>query len=163
MINELSLERLVEQLWPSTVAAEAPGREVLLRVQSDLPPLYGDPSMISQLVGNLLSNAVKYSRHRSPAIVEIGGGRLPNRPATVFFVRDNGMGFDMRFEKRIFDLFARLVTDAAYEGTGVGLAIARRVVERHRGSIWVESRPGEGTTFFFELPDPAERKEGKND
>jgi PAS domain S-box-containing protein len=134
--------------------------------------LWGDPYRLHQLLANLLSNAVKYNRSALPR-VEIGivdrpAGRdtgadgLGSRPYQTFFVRDNGIGIDHRFHETVFQLFRRLHTLEEFEGSGVGLAICGKIVAAHRGRVWVESQPGQGSTFFVSLPtanEPAESEE----
>ncbi len=113
----------------------------------DLPPCEADPALMKQVLINLLSNAIKFSRMRDPPVVEIGSIEKDGRK--VNFVRDNGIGFDMRYADKIFGVFQRLHNSDEYEGTGVGLAIVHRIIELHGGSIWVESAPDQGTTFYF--------------
>ena len=127
----------------------APERRVDVRVDG-LPPVVGDPAMLRQVVVNLLSNAFKYSKGKDPAVIEVGtedGG-----DHTVFFVRDNGAGFDMKDASRLFRPFQRLHNHSEFEGTGVGLALVRRVVQRHGGRVWAEGEPGKGARFSFSLP-----------
>lgn len=125
------------------------GRPVELKV-GGLPEAYGDRTMVRQLLHNLLSNAVKYSSKRQTARVEVG---VHGDPADrTYYVRDNGVGFDMQYASKLFGLFQRLHADDEFEGTGVGLAIVQRIVQRHGGRVWAESKPGEGATFFFSLP-----------
>lgn len=116
-----------------------------------LPPTYADPRLLHQVWVNLLSNALKYSATRgADARIEVGGeeaGKV-NR----YFVRDNGVGFDMAYAGKLFSAFQRLHTDAEFPGTGIGLATVRRIVARHQGRVWVESQPGQGTTMFFTIP-----------
>jgi PAS domain S-box-containing protein len=113
----------------------------------DLPPCYADPVMLRQVFVNLLSNAMKFTKTREQTKIEIGV--LDEEARTVYFVRDNGIGFDMRYKDKLFKPFQRLHSSTEYEGTGVGLAIVHRILRRHEGSIWAESVLGSGTTFFF--------------
>ena len=113
-----------------------------------LPVVRGDPSLLRVVLQNLLDNAVKYTRHQRPATVEIGALRLDDGD-TAIFVRDNGVGFDMRYADRLFGVFQRLHRADEFEGTGVGLATARRVIHRHGGRIWGEGEPGKGACFYF--------------
>jgi signal transduction histidine kinase len=116
-----------------------------------LPPVLGDDKLLRQLLSNLLDNALKYSRHLEAPVVELGHD--PVRRA--FYLRDNGMGFDMAHAHKLFGLFQRLhAGDGAPGGTGVGLAIVARTLERHGGRIWAEAEPGRGATFWWTLPMP---------
>jgi PAS domain S-box-containing protein len=115
----------------------------------DLPTLRVDPVQMGQLIQNLISNAIKFRGEDSPR-VEITVER--ERSAWRFAVRDNGLGIAPEYAERIFVIFQRLHTREEYPGTGIGLAICKKIVERHGGQIWLESRPGKGATFFFTLP-----------
>jgi PAS domain S-box-containing protein len=126
-----------------------PDRTVNWKVDR-LPPAYGDRSMIRQVLVNLVANAVKFTRPREDAEIEIGA--RSEKAENVYYVKDNGVGFDMQYYGKLFGVFQRLHRDEEFEGTGVGLAIAQRVVHRHGGRIWAESKPGAGATFFFALP-----------
>ena len=99
------------------------------------------------MYANLISNALKFSRNREHPVVEIGS--LTKDGRLIFFVRDNGIGFDMRYARKIFGVFERLNNAEEYEGTGVGLAIVQRIIEIHGGRVWVESEVDKGTTFYF--------------
>jgi light-regulated signal transduction histidine kinase (bacteriophytochrome) len=123
--------------------------EVEFRID-DLVPTYGDQALIKQVWTNLLSNAIKYSRSRHPALVEIGS--VAQNGETIYFVRDNGVGFDMKYAGNLFGVFQRLHRPDEFEGTGVGLAIVQRIVTRHGGRAWAESSVNQGATFFFALP-----------
>jgi len=124
------------------------GRRIELRL-GELPPCQADPVLLKQVWVNLLSNAIKYSRGREPAIIEIGC--LPEPGATVYFVRDNGAGFDMQYANKLFGVFQRLHRADQFEGTGVGLAIVQRIVQRHGGRVWAEAQLNQGAAFYFTI------------
>jgi light-regulated signal transduction histidine kinase (bacteriophytochrome) len=134
-----------------TLEPETNGREIEWRI-SPLPNTVGDASMLRQVLVNLVGNALKYSRGRNPAVIEISGKAEPEE--TVYVVRDNGAGFDMTYSNKLFGVFQRLHRAEDFEGTGIGLAIARRIVERHKGRIWAEGEPDRGAAFHFALPNP---------
>ena len=125
-------------------------RDVQVRVQRDLRTV-ADPRLLHLALENLLGNAWKYSSRREQPVIEFGSAG--KEPKTTYYVRDNGVGFDMSEAEHLFDPFSRLHTD--YDGTGVGLAIVKRVVARHGGRVWAESAVDQGATFYFTLPDPA--------
>ncbi|RJR50323.1 MAG: PAS domain S-box protein [Desulfobacteraceae bacterium] len=114
-----------------------------------LPAAQGDPALIRQVLVNLLENALKFSRNKPNPRVEVGS--FEKDGANVYFVKDNGIGFDMKYYGKLFGVFQRLVTEKEFEGTGAGLAIVQRLVTRHGGRVWAESIPGDGATFFFTL------------
>jgi PAS domain S-box-containing protein len=116
-------------------------------IVSDLPPCQADPILLKQVYANLISNALKFSGKKDHPIVEIGS--ITKDGHLTFFVRDNGIGFDMRYAEKVFGVFQRLHNAKEYEGTGVGLAIVQRIIEIHGGRIWVESEVDRGTTFYF--------------
>jgi light-regulated signal transduction histidine kinase (bacteriophytochrome) len=128
--------------------AERAGRQIDIHI-GELAVSQGDPALLKQVWINLLSNAIKFTGRREHAVVEIGS--VPNPQGTVYFVRDNGTGFDMRYQGKLFGVFQRLHRSEEFEGTGVGLAIVQRIINRHGGRIWVESAVDCGTTFYFSL------------
>jgi PAS domain S-box-containing protein len=114
-----------------------------------MPPAHADRAAIRQVLVNLLSNAVKYAKPTGAIRIEFGG--RSNGDHNLYWVRDLGIGFDPRYAEKIFGVFQRLHTDVEFEGSGVGLAIVQRIVQRHGGRVWAESEPGKGAAFFFTL------------
>jgi signal transduction histidine kinase len=123
--------------------------EMKLNIKT-LPPSKGDHSLIKQVWVNLVSNAIKYSQTKSETDIEIGGYEKDN--LVIYYVKDNGAGFDMQYYDKLFGVFQRLHSQEEFEGTGIGLAIVQRIVHRHKGTVWAESKLGEGTCFYFSLP-----------
>jgi light-regulated signal transduction histidine kinase (bacteriophytochrome) len=119
-----------------------------------LPPVEGDASLLEQVLVNLLSNAFKFTRHKADACIRMGtlaapSGTDPAVTERIYFIRDNGAGFDMKYAGKLFGVFQRLHAQEQFEGTGVGLSIVQRVLQRHGGRIWAESAPGQGAAFYF--------------
>jgi light-regulated signal transduction histidine kinase (bacteriophytochrome) len=133
----------------STDADNAP--EIEWVVASDWPVVPCDPVLVRQVWNNLLSNALKYSRKRDKVRIEIGT-RPRDDGMAEFFVADNGVGFDAKFKGKLFGMFQRLHSESEFEGTGIGLALTRKIVERHGGSIWAEGEKNVGCTIRFSLP-----------
>jgi signal transduction histidine kinase len=132
------------------VLGDAGGHKVHWRV-GPLPAVRGDPAMLRVAFANLLSNALKYSSHREDPVIEIGAWESPGDEQVVF-VRDNGVGFDMKYAGKLFGVFQRLHTADEFEGTGIGLAIVRRIVGRHGGRVWAEGEVHRGAAFYVSLP-----------
>ncbi|MBS1810057.1 MAG: PAS domain S-box protein [Acidobacteria bacterium] len=119
----------------------------------ELPECFADPALLKQVYVNLLANALKFTRNSKQAVIQVGyrPASPPESPVPVFFVKDNGAGFDMKYSHKLFHVFQRLHRAEDYEGTGVGLAIVHRIVQRHGGQIWAESELNQGTSFYFTL------------
>lgn len=157
-VQELSMEALVRRALEDS-ALEREGRAVELAVEP-MPLCAGDPSLLGQVWANLIANALKYTRQRPLASITIGSRQLGGE--TIYFISDNGVGFDMRSAHKLFGVFQRLHRAEEYEGTGVGLAIVQRVIHRHGGRVWGEAEPGQGATFSFTIPGglpPADQRE----
>jgi PAS domain S-box-containing protein len=141
------LDQVVRQAM-TDLFPEAAQREIEWHIEP-LPEIYCDPGLLRLVFSNLLSNAVKFTRTRQPAVIEVGTRQCDG--VTTLFVRDNGVGFDLKYADKLFGVFQRLHRQEDFEGTGVGLATAQRIIHRHGGEIRAESQPDRGATFFFTL------------
>jgi K+-sensing histidine kinase KdpD len=136
--------RAFEQLRHQT-----PERDIQLSI-GELPPAIGDPSLIEQVMVNLLANAIKFTSSRKTAVIEVGG-RIESKE-TIYYVKDNGAGFDEQYAHNLYGVFQRLHSYDDYEGSGVGLSIVKSIIERHGGRVWAEGKVDQGATFYFTLP-----------
>jgi PAS domain S-box-containing protein len=146
--HQLNMNAVVEEALREARKQEQERREIQVNL-ADLPPSQADSLLVKLALRHLFSNALKYTRGREPALIDVGFYQEDGR--IIYFVRDNGIGFDMKYAQRLFGIFTRLHTDPQFEGTGVGLAIAERIFQKHGGAIWAKSEPEAGATFYFTL------------
>lgn len=162
-IFNINMEGLAREVCNELISS-AGKRTVRIEIKA-MPPALGDRSMIRQVFANLISNALKFTAKRADAVIEAGSMAADSGPGTVssgrdkdidkqniYYLKDNGVGFDMHYSDRLFGVFQRLHSSEEFEGTGIGLAIVKRIISKHGGSVWAEGRPGEGATFYFKLP-----------
>jgi PAS domain S-box-containing protein len=147
-ITDVNLSRIATDIINSLKQSH-PNRVVDNQVENDLI-VSGDERLLECVLQNLLENAWKFTQDISPSIIQIGA--LKNSPEPVYFVKDNGIGFDTQYVEKLFQPFHRLHTAEKYEGTGIGLATVKRIIQRHGGRVWAESEKGRGATFYFSLP-----------
>ena len=148
--RQVRLSGIVEEEI-AALKSETADRKIGWRI-ADLPVVDCDPNLIRQVFANMLSNSVKYTRPRAEAVIEIG--RFDAEGDAAIFVRDNGVGFDMKYVDKLFGVFQRLHTSQEFEGTGVGLATVARIVRRHGGRVWAQGEEGKGAAFYFTLGPP---------
>jgi len=149
-IGELDMDVLARKIVDE-IRNSVPERDIQFELQP-LPKSQGDVNMVRQVWNQLIHNAVKFTRPRSCAVIQIEGQLEADR--TVYSIRDNGVGFDMAYADKLFGLFQRLHSSEEFEGTGSGLALVKRILSRHGGNVWVDSKPDIGTVFHFSLPKP---------
>ena len=150
VLSDINMDEISKAVIEELRAA-APGRVPQFNIKT-LPFAYGDTGMIRQVFFDLLSNALKFTRTRENAIIEVGGYFDKETSENVYYVKDNGVGFDMQYINKLFGVFQRLHSDDEFEGTGVGLAIVWRIIHRHGGRTWAEGKVNYGATFYFTLP-----------
>ncbi len=146
--RSLDMEVLIEEVWQELLTIN-PGREINLKI-GQIAVAWGDEALIRQVYINLLDNAVKFSQGKESVLIEAGSSIQDGE--TVYYVRDNGIGFDMQHHNKIFGVFQRLHSDEEYKGTGIGLSLVQRIITRHGGRVWAEGEVGKGATFYFTLP-----------
>jgi PAS domain S-box-containing protein len=144
----IDMQAMAQEVFDE-LAAMAPDRKLKLELRP-LPPAIGTPSMIRQAWINLLNNAIKFTRERDPGVIEVGAQEGADG-VPIYYVKDNGVGFDMRHAEKLFGVFERLHSDAGYEGTGIGLSLVKRIIQRHGGRIWADAEVGRGATFYFTM------------
>jgi PAS domain S-box-containing protein len=151
--KEISSSSIDMNDFVGSIASELLEREQNRKIDlkiNELEDANGDPSMLRQVWINLISNALKYSRKREIAVIEIG--RVVTEEQVNYFIKDNGAGFNMDYYDKLFGVFQRLHKVQDFEGTGVGLALVKRIIERHGGKIWAVAKPDEGATFYYSIP-----------
>jgi PAS domain S-box-containing protein len=149
-IVRMEMDGIIKDVWKELQTIN-PERNMDLTIQA-MPSGYGDRTLIKQVYANLLGNAVKFTKYKSPAQIEAGGYLKGNE--NVYYIKDNGVGFDMAYYDKLFGIFQRLHNNPDFEGTGVGLATIQRAVHRHGGRVWAEGKVDGGATFYFSLPLP---------
>jgi len=147
---QLDLVPIIKDIELTLRAGKIEDRNIALIIVEPLPQISGDRTYIYQLFQNLLSNAFKYTQHEAKAKIEIGG-RVTNEE-TIYYIQDNGIGFDQKYADKAFEIFSRLVREDEFEGTGIGLAIVKKIMQQHKGNVHVESELGKGSTFFLHFP-----------
>jgi len=147
-IEEIDMDPLVKEVISDYEKNE--GKDHLTVRVTPLSRVKGDRALLKQVLYNLFSNAVKYSSKKEKPLIEIGSKTADKEQ--VFFVKDNGIGFDMKFADKLFSIFQRFHSEEEFKGTGIGLAIVKQIVNRHGGRVWAESKPDMGSTFYFSLP-----------
>jgi light-regulated signal transduction histidine kinase (bacteriophytochrome) len=155
-IVPLDMNKLIEEVRLDLMSDIGP-RQIQWTIDP-LPPVMGDITMLRLVVRNLLSNAVKYTRDSDPARISITAS-TNDAGESVFAVKDNGVGFDMNYVDKLFGVFQRLHRVEEFEGTGIGLANVKRIIERHGGRVWAEGAPDQGASFYFTLPPVSEEEE----
>jgi PAS domain S-box-containing protein len=155
MFSEIDMTDLARTVFEEQKAAGANNRQISFKLDG-LPPAYGDKRLLAQVFHNLLSNAIKFTRHEKHAEIEVGS--MPGVLEDIYFVRDNGVGFDMDHAQKLFGTFQRLHGADEFEGSGIGLATVRRIIDRHGGRVWAEAKPDRGATFYFSLPIREQRR-----
>lgn len=147
-VRPVEMGELAQQAWDE-LQKSLPGTDISIQIDA-LPPARGDSAMLRQVMLNLLSNAAKFTRNGSAPRITVGARKVNG--VCTYFVQDNGCGFDMRHADKLFKVFQRLHRKEEFEGSGVGLALVESIVHRHGGTIWAESEPDKGATFYFTLP-----------
>ena len=146
--SQVNMHKLVTSIWDE-LKSKCPTRQIDFKIDS-LPQGCGDAALLRQIWTNLLDNAIKFTGSRERAKIEISGNPEPDY--LVYCINDTGVGFDMKAAPKLFGVFQRLHTEEEFKGTGIGLAIVRRLVRRHSGEVWADAKMNEGATFCFTLP-----------
>jgi len=148
VLNDVEMTAMITTIFAELKTAN-PSRNILLNI-TELPRARVDPALMTQVWTNLISNAVKYTQNQKEAVIDVTFEAKKNE--TIYAVKDNGVGFDMKNIDKLFVAFNRLYSQEEFEGTGIGLVTVKRIIERHGGRVWAEGKEGEGATFYFTLP-----------
>ncbi len=146
--KDINMEKLAKDVFKQ-LKDTAPQRKLKMKINA-LPPVRGDENLIREVLQNFLSNAIKFSKNEKSPVIEVGG-KLEDKE-NIYYVKDNGVGFDMKYSDKLFGVFQRLHSQEDFKGTGVGLAIVQRIIHRHGGRVWAEGKVNKGATFYFTLP-----------
>jgi len=146
--SRIDVHSLVIDIWKELRAGN-PARSLEIKIDK-LPPASGDSALLRQVFSNVLGNAVKFTSKRDHSIIEVAGSVSDG--FNTYWVKDNGAGFDMNYCDQLFGVFRRLHSEREFKGTGVGLAIVKKIIQKHGGKVWAEAKPGEGATFYFTIP-----------
>jgi len=150
--TKIDMENLARAIFEE-LRSDAPQEKLKMKINT-LPSAFGDESLIHEVFTNLLSNAIKFSKNEKSSLIEVGARKENNE--NIYYVKDNGAGFDMKYSDKLFGVFQRLHSQQEFKGTGVGLAIVRRIIERHGGRVEAEGKVGKGAIFYFTLPKKGE-------
>jgi two-component system sensor kinase len=151
--KEMQTTRVDMKALAASVFGELTTEEQRARIEFSvgrLPPATADPALLHQVWINLVSNAIKFTSRKERSVIEVGTKRSEDE--LVYYIHDNGAGFDIQYVDKLFGVFQRLHSQDEFEGTGVGLAIVQRIVQRHAGRVWAEGDVNKGATFYFALP-----------
>ena len=146
--KEINMEKLAKDVFEQ-LKDTAAQRKLKMKINA-LPPARGDESLIREVLQNLLSNAIKFTKDEDTSLIEVGG-KVEDKE-NIYYVKDNGVGFDMKYVDKLFGVFQRLHSQEDFKGTGVGLAIVQRIIHRHGGRVWAKGKVNKGATFYFTLP-----------
>jgi light-regulated signal transduction histidine kinase (bacteriophytochrome) len=156
IFSEVDMVELAKASFEEQKAVSKPPQRSIEFKVAALPAAFGDKRLITQVFQNLLANAIKFTRNETAPAIEVG--HESGAGEDIYYVRDNGVGFDMDHAQKLFGTFQRLHGANEFEGTGIGLATVQRIIARHGGRVWAEAKLNEGATFFFSLPGKAQRR-----
>jgi light-regulated signal transduction histidine kinase (bacteriophytochrome) len=149
-LRQVSAKSVAEKAL-NTYAREIKEYQIKAQVK-DLPPCQADPELLEQVFSNLIGNAIKFTREVENPEITVGAQPSASPDKVIYYVRDNGIGFKMKDQDKVFQTFGKLHSDSEYQGSGVGLAVAKIIINKHGGMIWAEAKKDAGATFYFELP-----------